>query len=104
MRLEHHLRPVNSAPGAGKSVAVLEKINGAFEFGRPAAADHFAPGFVDEHQRSRLNHRMHEPVVHSDEGVAMVFQIEAIEERERQLPPTLNQAAEKSRAPNVDSG
>src|SRR5262245_10818555 len=102
MRLEHHLCPVDGTPAAGKSVAVLEKIDGALEFGGPAAADHLAPRLVDVHQRSGWNHRIHEPIIESDVGVAMVFQIEAIEEGQRQLSPTLNHAAEKGRAANID--
>src|SRR5258708_3316755 len=104
MRLQDQLLCVQRAPSAGESLAVLEKINGALEFGGPSAADDLAPALVDKEQRARLDEGIHEPIFRSNEGVAVVLQLKAVEKRDRQLSPALDQAAEERIAAHINTG
>src|SRR5439155_24176847 len=104
VRLQHELRTIEHTPAAGKSIAMLEEINGALEFRRPAGIDHLASAFIDEHQRAGLNERVHKPIVRSNEGVAITFQVESVEEGQGEPSPTLNQAAQKGCAADIDAG
>src|SRR5262249_25938548 len=89
---------------ACKSIAMLEEIDGALKFRRPARVDHLAAAFIDEHQRPGLNERIHEPILRSDEGVTVALQIETVEQGQGKPSPPLNQAAQESRAADIDAG
>src|SRR5258708_33730700 len=104
MRLQNQLLCVQRAPSAGESLAVLEKINGALEFGGPSAADDLAPGLVDKDQRAGLNEGIHEPIFRSNEGEAVVLKLRAVEKPDQQLSPTLDQPAEQRVPAHFNAG
>jgi len=104
MGLKHQLIPVYVAPSAHIALAMFAKIDGALEFSSPPRVDHLATRFIDEHQRSRLQQRIHEPVVSSDKCIPVVLQIQRVQEHQWKLAPALDGAAQISGSPHVDPG
>ena len=67
---------------------MLQKIDGALELAAPAGVDDLAAAFIDQHQRARLHDRIHRPVLRTDERVAMVLQIQRIQQARAAVCPS----------------
>ena len=91
------------APAAGITGAVLHEINGAFEFVTPARILDFTPRIVNGYECSRLNQRVHVPVVGPDHGVAQLLCFQRTQHGKRHLSPARHVAAEESCFPGINT-
>src|SRR5260370_1690356 len=104
MRLQHELVPAEVTPSAGKSVLMLQEINGAIEFGAPSSLGYFTPSLVDQDQGTGLDQRIHHPILQANKGVAVLFQIKSVQKRQGKPAPSLNNPAKESGAAHIDAG
>src|SRR5688572_19623315 len=96
MRLENELIAQDVAPAERISfMARFDQVNGSVEVAGPSRGLDLALCFVDQDQSSRLNHRMHAPVIRSDLSIATSPRIYTVQQHHRKLAPPLHKAAEK---------
>ena len=71
---------VERAPAKYAPSAMFQEINGPLEFIVPTGIGNFTPPLIDQHQSARLHNRVHKPIVGADERVAVVLQVERIQQ------------------------
>lgn len=104
MRLKQEPSVHEAAPTAGVAVAMLQKIDGPLELIGPALGLDGAFGFIDEDERPGLDEGVHEPILTSDVGVAVVGEVHGIEKDEGEASPALDHAAEVGGFAHVEAG
>jgi len=102
--LEDEMSAAQGAPGAGVSVAKVEEINGTVVLAGPASRLDLAACFVDLYEGARLKQRVHHPIVGANAGIAMLLDLEGVEQGEGHLAPLLNHAAQVGSAAQVEAG
>jgi hypothetical protein len=91
-----------AAPAHTISVAVFQKIDWAIEFAGPAVDRYFPAILVDQHERSRLENRVHGPIRQSHEAVMQVTLLQPGQEIQRHFSPSANHLAQKCSFIQVD--
>ena len=81
------VRLFDAAPSTGMALPVFDKINRALGFVGPAMSDHFPLVRVDLDERAGRQHRVHRPVVRSDETIPMMTIIKGRDHLHRQSAP-----------------
>src|SRR5581483_10560864 len=97
-----HAFPLD-APAASKALTMLDEVDGPLVFVSPPAARHPALAFIDLHERTRRENRIHGPIVQTDESITLRLRIERAEHGGRKTSPALNLPAEIGRAPQIEA-
>ena len=60
---------------------MFEEIDGPLELIGPAGVGDPAPRFIDNQKGAWLQQRIHEPILGSDEGIAMILELESFKKQ-----------------------
>src|ERR1019366_9071108 len=93
MRLHNQVIFAQGAPPAQVAVAVLKKVDRAFEFVSPTRTYDLSARFVNDYQSAGRDERKHGPILCSNQAVAVISKIDVIEQHQGQLTPALDQTA-----------
>src|SRR5690242_4860008 len=79
VRLHNEQPLVNGTPATAEPIAVLNEIDGLFEFVRGLFVLDRSLCFINLDKRTGPNNWMHRPIFGTDEGIAMGAQIERLQ-------------------------
>src|SRR5260370_32335492 len=82
MRLNQESVACHGAPTANITPTVLQKINRAIKFIYPTRRSNFSAIFINCHQRSGVQYRIHGPIFETDKTISELPQIESTQETE----------------------
>ena len=93
MRLQYELAFLERAPAAGEPFPVLKEVDGPLELIGPARIHDFSVRVINQNEGTGLDERIHRPVLQPNESVAIILDVQTIEQSQWELTPALNHAA-----------
>src|ERR1017187_5017300 len=82
MRLHEDLARVRRTPTTAVTFTMFQEIDRAVHFVGPTIDGDPPPGFVDQHQRTGTQDRVHGPIFQADKAVTMLAHIPAVQKTE----------------------